>query len=70
VRWNGGIGSVLVKSTGPLGHFLAQLPVVPHDQLGRRPAVGVGFPTAVAPLWVVPSAIEPGGPNVAILYHN
>ena len=70
VRWNGGIGSVLVKSTGPQGQFQAQLPVVLHDQLGPRKAVAVGFPSAVAPVLVVPSAIEPGGSNFAILYHN
>jgi hypothetical protein len=70
VRWDASIGSVLVKSTGRPGHFLAQLPIVPHDRLGRREAVAVGFPTTVAPLLVVPSAIQPGGSNVAIFYHN
>jgi hypothetical protein len=38
----------VAEGPGRLGRFLAQLPVVPHEQ----------------------AAIEPGGSNVAILYHN
>jgi hypothetical protein len=69
VQWNRGIGSVAVGS-GPSGQFTAQLEVFPHDQEGNRNAVAAGFPTAVAPMLVVPSAVEPGGSNIAILYHN
>jgi hypothetical protein len=69
VQWSPGVGSVATNS-GPLGQFTTQLLIMPHDQLGNRQAVAVGFPTAVAPMLVVPSAIEPGGSNVAILFHN
>ena len=69
VRWNPGVGSVQVD-TGPLGEFTTQLEILPHDQVGNRAAVAVGFPTAIAPMLVEPSATEPGGSNVAIIYHN
>ena len=69
VKWSPGVGSVSVNS-GPLGQFTAQLLVMPKDQVGNRLALAVGFPTAVAPMLVEPSAVEPGGSNVAILYHN
>jgi hypothetical protein len=69
VHWSPGVGSVSVN-TGTLGQFTAQLLVIPHDVIGNRQAVALGFPTAVAPMLVVPSPVEPGGSNVAILYHN
>jgi hypothetical protein len=67
---NSPIPNSVSVNTGPLGQFSTQLLVLPHDKLGNRQAVAVGFPSAVAPMLVVPSPVEPGGSSLVILYHN